>query len=72
MAAPAPKDQPARLGDFVPSACVRFVYRLVGLKRGSVYSITLIIPESANAEWQWAIREAGPLENAQRIAKQDR
>jgi hypothetical protein len=60
----AKKDRPeARLGDFIPSACVRFVYRLLGLKRGSVYSITLIIPDAANAEWQWAIREAGPLEN---------
>lgn len=72
MPAQAPKENAARLGDFVPAACVRFVYRLLGLKRGSVYSITLIIPDAANAEWQWAIREAGALENGHRLSKTEK
>lgn len=53
--------------ELVPSAWLRFLYRVAGLERGRIYTITLVVPEKAGSEPQWAIQAAGVLENAKRL-----
>lgn len=53
--------------DPLPSQWIRLLYRLAGLERGRIYTITLVVPEKAGSEPQWGIQAAGVLENAKRV-----
>ncbi len=53
----------------VPSAWLRFLYRVAGLERGRIYTITLVIPATDATEPQWAIQSAGLIENGHRLGK---
>lgn len=56
----------ADASELVPSQWIRLIYRLAALERGRIYTITLVVPEKANSEPQWAIQAAGVLENTKR------
>jgi hypothetical protein len=48
----------------IPARWLRFLYRVAGLERGRVYTITVIVPSQADHEPQWAISEGVKVENA--------
>jgi hypothetical protein len=50
----------------VPARWLNFLYRCAQLKGGQVYTITVIVPDKADTEPQWAISAEGKLENGER------
>lgn len=57
----------APAADIVPAAWLRFLYRMAGLERGRVYTITLIVPDKAQAEPMWTVDATRQLENGHRV-----
>lgn len=48
----------------IPARWVRFMLRMAALERGKVYNITVIMPDKADCEPQWAISSGAKVENA--------
>lgn len=47
----------------IPSRWLRFLYRMAKLERGKIYHVTIIVPEKADSEPQWAISDGAKVEN---------
>ncbi len=47
----------------IPALWLRFLYRVAKLERGRIYQITVIVPEKADSEPQWAISGGSKVEN---------
>jgi hypothetical protein len=60
---------PARDMTGVPSTWLRFLYRMIVLERGRMYTLVLNVPENPQDEPTWAIMGEGRTENGKRVAK---
>lgn len=47
----------------IPARWLRFLYRMAGLERGKMYTVTLIVPNEPDAEPTWAISGGAKVEN---------
>jgi hypothetical protein len=47
----------------IPIRWINFLQRVARLERGRIYTITVIIPERADSEPQWAVSDGGKVEN---------
>lgn len=47
----------------IPARWLRFLYRVAGLERGRIYTVTVIVPHDADSEPQWAISDGAKVEN---------
>lgn len=47
----------------IPARWMNFLQRMARLERGKIYTVTVIVPERADCEPQWAISEGAKVEN---------
>lgn len=64
MQYPANEERLVQTADVMPARLRNLMQRLARLERGKVYTLVLIVPDSADGEPCWSLQNEAKLENA--------